>query len=62
MSKAIEYNEKIIKKQHKKTKEYTKKYFNKKCSLEELEIENIKLFKKYINLEKIISDELNNFK
>ena len=62
MSKAIEYNEKIIKDQQKRVKSFEKKYYNNECSLADLKTENKKLFKKYNNLEKIIKEELNDNK
>ena len=62
MSKSVEYNEKIIKIQQKRVKEYEKKYHSKDCSFDDLNKENIKLFKKYNNLEKIMKDEMNDNK
>ena len=62
MSKSVEYSEKIIKTQQKRVKEYEKKYYNKECSFDNLNKENIKLLKKYINLEKIMKEELDNSK
>ena len=62
MSKAVEYNEKIIKAQQKRVKEYEKKYYGKTCSFTDLNNENKKLFKRYNNLERIMNEELNNLK
>ena len=58
MSKAIEYNNKIINKRRNIYKDKVVKYFNKECSYEELNKEKSKLFDDYRNLEKIINEEL----
>ena len=58
MSKAIEYNNKIIKKRSNIHREKIAKYFNKECSYKELNDENKKLFVDYCNLERIINEEL----
>ena len=62
MSKAVEYNDKVIKKEHNKVNKLIDQYYHNKCNYNELNEENKKLLEKYINLEKLIDSELNKIK
>jgi hypothetical protein len=58
MSKALEYNHKVVIKRDNDTKKMIKKYFNKECSYDDLKDKIQKQFNDYKNLERIINEEL----
>jgi len=58
MSKALEYNYKVVLKRDNDTKKMMKKYFNKECSYDDLKDKIQKQFDDYKNLERIINEEL----